>query len=149
MDCKTLNDWRDDAHRIAREHGFKDASIGEDVALMHSELSELLEDHRRGEPPTKVWYEEVVPLVLNGETIVIDGKGKAITRTLRHETMFGPAGSTDLDRPRKPCGIPSELADVIIRALHFAGKHGIDIEKAVEEKMRFNATRPFKHGKKL
>jgi len=34
--------------KIAKEHGFKDASIGEDIALMHSELSEALEDHRAG-----------------------------------------------------------------------------------------------------
>lgn len=40
---KGLNELRDEALRIAVEHGFKDASIPEDVALMHSELSELLE----------------------------------------------------------------------------------------------------------
>ena len=34
---------------------------------------------------------------------------------------------------RKPCGIPSEVADVVVRVLHFSGKHGIDIERAVAE----------------
>lgn len=47
----------------------------------------------------------------------------------------------------KPCGFPSELADVVIRILHFCGKHKIDIEQAVKEKMAYNETRPFKHGK--
>jgi len=49
----------------------------------------------------------------------------------------------------KPCGIPSEMADVVIRVLHFCGKHKIDIEQAVREKMIYNESRPMKHGKKL
>jgi hypothetical protein len=49
---------------------------------------------------------------------------------------------------RKPAGIPIELADCIIRILHFSGKHGIDIAEAVREKMEYNETRPFKHGNK-
>lgn len=48
----------------------------------------------------------------------------------------------------KPCGIPSELADVVIRILHFSAKHKIDIRKAVSEKMAYNETREFKHGNK-
>jgi len=32
--------------RIANEHGFTEATPGEDIALMHSELSEALEDIR-------------------------------------------------------------------------------------------------------
>lgn len=43
-----LNELRDNCLRIAVEHGFTDASVGEDIALMHSELSEALEDHRHG-----------------------------------------------------------------------------------------------------
>jgi NTP pyrophosphatase (non-canonical NTP hydrolase) len=33
----------------------------------------------------------------------------------------------------KPCGVPSEIADVVLRVLHFSGKHDIDIERAVAE----------------
>ena len=105
-----LNKLRDEALRIAAEHGFKDASVPEDIALMHSELSEALEDYRAGKLPHEMYY---IPNV-----------------------------------PMKPCGIPSEMADVVIRVLHFCGKHGIDIEKAVTEKMAYNESRPFKHGGK-
>jgi len=108
----TLNVLRDRALHIAVEHGFTDASVLEDFALMHSEISEATEDSRAGHAPTDVWYE----------------------------------ARTQID---KPCGIPSEMADVIIRVLHFCGKHGIDIEGAVTEKMTFNASRPFKHGKTI
>ena len=47
----------------------------------------------------------------------------------------------------KPCGIPSELADVIIRVGDLAGVYGIDLEAAVVQKMAYNAGRPQKHGK--
>lgn len=47
----------------------------------------------------------------------------------------------------KPEGIPSELADVIIRVGDLAGCYGIDLEAAVVQKMAYNKTRPHKHGK--
>ena len=47
----------------------------------------------------------------------------------------------------KPCGIPSELADVIIRICDFAGGVNIDLEKIIKEKLEYNKSRPYKHGK--
>ena len=142
---KGLNELRDAALRTAEEHGFTAASVGEDVALFHSEASELLEDHRAGQPPTRIWYEEKRPAYdLFGLPIIVDGTWLGTVAVRHPDQIF------DGDKPlRKPCGIPSELADIIIRVLHFSGKHGIDIEKAVAEKMLYNDTRPFKHGKTL
>ena len=40
-----------------------------------------------------------------------------------------------------------ELADVIITALSAAGYLGIDIDKAVQEKMEINRGREWRHGK--
>ncbi|MDR2336521.1 MAG: hypothetical protein LBE03_00235 [Candidatus Nomurabacteria bacterium] len=48
----------------------------------------------------------------------------------------------------KPEGIPMELADCVIRIFDFCEANEIDIEKAILEKMEFNKTRPFRHGKK-
>ncbi len=110
--CETLNTIRDSVLQTAIAHGFTDATIAEDIALMHSELSEALEDHRDHHAPDEVWYEA---------------------------TSVG----------QKPRGIPSEMADVIIRVLHFCGKYKIDIQTAVNEKMAYNDARPFKHGKAL
>lgn len=56
--------------------------------------------------------------------------------------------STDRLTVRKPEGIPTEMADIIIRVLDFCANAGIDIDKAVEEKMIFNETRPARHGGK-
>lgn len=44
-------------------------------------------------------------------------------------------------------GIEAELADVIIRIADFAGRHQLRLGEAVVEKLGFNTTRPFKHGK--
>jgi len=146
---KSLNDWRDEAHRIAREHGFKDATVAEDIALMHSELSEALEDERDGKGPKDIWYEEKIPAFNEkGERIVVDGKPAFVA--IRHDRPFPKLanGEWDIEHPYKPCGIRSEIADVMIRALHFAGKHGIDIEQGVREKMHYNETREHKHGDK-
>ncbi len=49
----------------------------------------------------------------------------------------------------KPCGIPSELADVVIRIFDFCGGNNIDLEKIILEKMKYNESRAYKHGKKI
>lgn len=87
------------------------AKIPEKIALMHSELSEALEEYRDGHPPTAIYYKE--------------------------------------SNPQKPEGIPMEIADVVIRALDFCAGYGIDIDEALRIKMKYNATRPFKHGGKV
>ena len=48
----------------------------------------------------------------------------------------------------KPEGIPTELADVVIRILDMCGYYGIDIDKAIGEKHEYNKTRPHRHGGK-
>ena len=51
------------------------------------------------------------------------------------------------DRP-KPEGVPSELADVVIRCMDFADRYGIDLEAAIVEKLSYNETRGYRHGGK-
>jgi len=119
-----LNELRDQVHALARAKGWyegRDVSdpnvLGSMLALIHSEVSEALEDVRRGHIALRVeggrdWY---------------------------------PA---DEARAAKPCGLPSELADVIIRVLDMCGALGIDIEEAVRVKHAFNETRSHRHGGK-
>lgn len=48
----------------------------------------------------------------------------------------------------KPEGIPSELADCVIRIMDIAEHYGINLEAAILEKHEFNKTRPYKYGKR-
>jgi len=50
---------------------------------------------------------------------------------------------------RKPAGMASELADVMIRVLDLAERCGFDMQDEIERKMAYNATREYKHGGKL
>jgi NTP pyrophosphatase (non-canonical NTP hydrolase) len=129
---KGLNELRDEAHANAVAHGFKDASVGEELMLIVSELSEALEDYRAGKLVHETVYEDAGNRVWTAAEI----------EALRKDGQFQVGRF-------KPCGIPSELADVIIRVLDFSGKHGVDIEKAVIEKMAYNVTRPHRHGGKV
>lgn len=49
----------------------------------------------------------------------------------------------------KPEGFLVELADAVIRIMHMCGKYKLPLGAAIIEKMMFNNTRPFKHGKEF
>ncbi len=45
-------------------------------------------------------------------------------------------------------GVPSELADIVIRVMDMCEYYGIDLEAAIYQKHAYNVTRPYKHGGK-
>lgn len=112
-----INELVQAIHANAVNHGFWDPapSFGELVALCHSELSEALEEFRKGRRPNEEYL-----------SVFVD--------------------ATD---PAKPEGIPSELADTVIRIMDMCAYYGIDLEAAILEKHEYNKTRPYKHGGKV
>ena len=114
----SINAWS-----ITEEKGFHD--IGrtqvEDIALMHSELSEALEEIREGTPP--LYYRRPDGTTTN--EFVTDGEYN------------------------KPEGKAAELADEVIRVFDSAVEHNDPIVLAIIQKLKYNNTRPTLHGKKL
>lgn len=53
----------------------------------------------------------------------------------------------EADRKGDQENFEEELADVCIRIFDLCGLMGIDLEKAIIDKMGYNTTRPRKHGK--
>jgi len=137
-----INELQKKIYHVAKDHGWHDRenTVPEIVALLHTEISELMEEYRKGHNPKYVYY---------------SGKSKE-----RHVSGFND-GYHDLiytaSRPcvigliavDKPEGIASELADIFIRVLDAAEMWGIDLEPHVIEKINYNETRPYKHGNKI
>lgn len=123
-DGYTLNDWRDVVHQYAIDKGWWDTSesrnFGDLMALLHTEISEAYEEYRNGHTPTDHYYDS----------------SKSVT---------SPAG----EEWYKPEGIPSELADLMIRVFDICGYFGIDIQAVLTEKHIYNLHRPYRHGNKV
>lgn len=104
-----LNDGVEEVKRWCISKGWYDREvpIPESIALLHTELSEMMEEWR--------------------------------DRT--------PVAEDRIEANGKPCGMPSELADVIVRAFDFAGRYGIDLDAAYRRKMAYNWQRPYRHGR--
>lgn len=94
------------------------------AALIGTEEAELIEEVRAGRGLNEIYYRYD-----NG-----DPDAPATT----------PTGA-----PRKPEGVPSELADIEIRGFDFAARFGIDLAIEIDRKLAYNATRGHMHGKKL
>ncbi|MDP2735513.1 MAG: hypothetical protein Q8P12_04860 [bacterium] len=123
-----------EVNRTAREKGWYDPpkTFGEVCLMFHTEASEIVEEYRKlpeGWPiNSNSYYSEVY----TGE------------RVDQFRIFEGSAWGC----LAKPEGVAAELADLIIRVLDTAQQDGIDLVKAIREKMEFNATRPFRHGGK-
>lgn len=100
------------------------------LALVVTEVAEAIEELRSGRRADETYY------------LYADG-GEAEARGSR------PASIDPMDRPRKPEGVPSELADVVIRSFDFAHESGFDLGAIIAEKIAYNATRGHKHGRKF
>lgn len=94
----------------AKDAGWWDGpfEFGTKIALIHSELSEALEEYR-------------------------DDRGL-------NETYWLDGG--------KPHGVPTELADTVIRILDLCGYLGLDLEHIIKGKLDYNLTRSHRHGGK-
>ena len=130
-----------EALQNATKHGFWDTPLefGTSIALIHSELSEALEEVRKGRPA--IYY----PCNAGGICCEDDGSAHCGSRVYNSESpeIFCKAKS------KKPEGYAIELADAVICIANLCGYMGIDLEEAIKIKMEYNVTRPYLHGKKF
>lgn len=132
---KTLNDFMAKIHITAVEHGWwdKERPLEEVIALMHSELSEALEEYRNGKP--LIYY----PCNAGG---VCDDEIKPNSCDSRSYNPENP-GAPCSAKSKKPEGIAIGLADVVIRILDFCGHKDIDIAEILMERRAGNDTLTF------
>jgi hypothetical protein len=111
----TLDELVQQSYEIAKSKGWwdKPRSFAALTLLMESEISEALEDYRAGRGLSEVWYEHKLE----------NAAGSVGPGTLMDASPIGPSGGLG-----KPCGISSELADVVIRCCDFAGHYGLTLK---------------------
>lgn len=117
-----INKLCKDAHNISISKGWypkEGRNIGELIALIHSELSEALEEARK--------------------LLFKNTKNNNYTYFLIDEET----------QKEKPEGFSIEIADAVIRIADMCGYLGIDLEKAIKTKMAYNKIRSNKHGGKI
>lgn len=120
-----INNFAQQVHENAVAHGWwdKDTTFGDFIALCHSELSEAMQEYRKGTPMMHTYCG-----AKTNEECICDCEA--------------------CDK-RAPQGIAVELADCILRILDYCARHGIDIEEALLVKHEYNKTRPYRHGGKV
>lgn len=119
-----INDTSKVIHTINVEKGFWEnpRNKGELLMLVVSELAEALEADRKNRyTSTDV---------------------KKITALAKDENFIHEFTTHVKDT------FEDEIADAVIRLLDMSAGLGIDLEKHIEAKLRYNASRPKKHGKK-
>lgn len=166
----TLNELAAEIHQNSQEKGFWKGSTclnrycqantprhpADAILLISSECVEAYEAIRDGHALNAEATDWISgPNMRNHQLAVL---GDSTNRTVWVTHLDGgpvmpPVELTDDIRRKigfeaKPVGVPSELADIIIRTLDTAAAWGIDIDAAVQTKMAYNRTRPHMHGRK-
>ncbi len=106
----TIKNLVKNSYEIAQEKGWwdEDRDIPHILSLIHSEVSEALEEYRD-----------------HGDNIF----------------EFGGRSSENH-------GFVFELADIMIRVADLAGRYRLDLEGAIKDKTKYNASREHRHGGK-
>lgn len=122
-----LNNLSKEIYQINKDKGFwtdnpNEKNIGEALMLVVSELSEALEADRHHLYAQRDNYD-----------LAIDKAEKEFP------TIFEKYIKNSFE---------DEIADAVIRLLDLCGGLNIDIQWHIEQKLKYNKTRPYKHGKK-
>ena len=124
----TVNEFAKDVHKNAVDHGWweTERSFPEVAALIHSEVSEALEEYR------------------DGNAIIYGCCGFPGANCEFSETCDKPIK----DGTCKPEGLAVELCDAVIRIFDYLAYLNVDIEAVLVAKHEYNKSREYRHGGK-
>jgi hypothetical protein len=125
-------------------------AIAEKLALIHEEVSEMLGEVRSGRDPLEIYFVDQKGLI--GPKGTEYGSQAYGTFTAGEVSAFRFGVPREGDTPLlKPEGFLVEAADAIIRLadLTFLVDGSDKLIEAREIKHEYNATRPYKHGRKF
>ena len=130
-----MKQFIDKAHSTAKEKGFweTERNVSEMLMLIVSELAEAQEALRKNH-----YSEKQISKQLHGD-IHLD-----ITD---EEFVFQSIAWKEAFETHVKSSFEDEIADVAIRLFDLCGGLGIDLEKHIELKMKYNSMRGYKHGK--
>ena len=117
--CNVANGWFD-----------ADRTFGDDIALLHSEVSEMLEAFREQGTETRLRFQSQ-----DGYSVLPEDDPNC-QRWLAQGQI------------PKPEGIASEAADVLVRLLDTCKRYDIDLFAEWRRKLDYNWTRGHRHGGK-
>lgn len=143
-----LNELSKECHYAAVKKGFyndyhqhynkaiQSAFFAQRIALIHSELSEALEADRKSK------YADLSKMQPDIERFTEIFKNSHARDLISADEPFKQAFEDNIKDT-----VEDELADTLIRIFDLCGFLNIDIQSHVELKMKYNETRPEKHGK--
>jgi hypothetical protein len=118
---QVINVMMQEVYNVNHDNGWFDADrrFGEDIALLHSEVSEALEEFRdNGTAPY---------VKIDGGFLLVENQNY---------------------NGHKPLGVPSEMADILVRLLDTCHRYNIDLAAEFDAKLAYNRTRGHRHGGK-
>jgi NTP pyrophosphatase (non-canonical NTP hydrolase) len=123
------------SHATAKEKGFWDTerNVSEMLMLIVSELAEAQEALRKDH-----FAEKTISQQLHQDIELDRTDEEFLFKTLTWKTAFETHVKSSFE---------DEVADVAIRLFDLCGGLGIDLEKHIELKMKYNSMRGYKHGK--
>lgn len=150
---KTFRAIQKDVHDAAVANGWweTERSGGGRFALMHMAVSEALEAARKDDHDPQ--FTQNIVSAANTTYDCKENEGDATLLALIHsEVSEGLSSVLSGNQPSSHIpeysGLEEEMADVIIRIMDMAESKNFDIGKAVIAKMKFNASRTWRHGGK-
>lgn len=125
----SLEEMQAEIYEINQANGWFDSgrSFGDDVALLHSEVSEMFEAFRD---------HGLADATAPARPVAATNEGSFVQDQL---------GLVSLPKPE---GVGSEAADIFIRLLDTCQRAGINLRDEYTRKVAFNKTRGYKHGGK-